>query len=268
MGYTIQKENAELFERFMGPAWFGPCAKALVALAAPAPGERVLDLACGTGLAAREVASVLKGAASISGCDINQAMLDVGSEVAARESHNIDFKQGDAGELPYQDGTFDLVLCQQGFQFFPDRAAALGEIKRVLAPTGRFAAAIWLSEAHCPGQGAFIGAMEKHGLDVSGSRRAFSFGDEAQLRSVFGGQCFPFLEIGSARFMAKFDSPKHCIEVLATSTLYVRMALEQATPDLRKTILDDAVAALEKYKANASVQIPMETHLLLGRMQT
>lgn len=266
MDYKIHKDNAELFETYMVPAWFGPCAKALVALAAPRPGERVLDLACGTGVAAREVAAVLDGGASVSGCDLNQAMLDVAADVAAREGHQIEFRRGDAGNLPFEDGAFDLVLCQQGFQFFPDQQAALSEIRRVLTPSGRFAGAIWLSEADCPAQGAIIQAGEKHGFDAEGSQRPFSFGDAAQVRAVFGGEVFPRLELSSARLMASFDSPKRCIELLASSSLNTRMVLEQATPELRKAIIDDATAALMDYVAGVGVEIPMETHLLLAYM--
>lgn len=267
MDYKVEKENAELFEAGMVPAWFRPCARELVAFAAPVAGERVLDLACGTGVAARELAAVVDGGATIAGCDLNQTMLDVAADVAAREGHSIDFRQGDAGDLPFDDGAFDLVLCQQGFQFFPDRPAALGEIKRVLAPTGRFAAAIWQSETRCPGQHAVIQALEKHGMDAAGARSPFAFGDEAQIRAVFGGEWFPSLEISSARLTAGFDSPEQCIDLLASSAMSTRKALNEAAPELREAILEDAASALVPYgSGGGGVEIPMESHLLLGRM--
>jgi SAM-dependent methyltransferase len=267
MDYKVDAENAELFEAGMVPAWFGPCARELVRLAAPSPGERVLDLACGTGVAAREVATVLDGGGTIIGCDLNQTMLDVACEVAAREGHNIDFRQGDAGDLPFEDGTFDLVLCQQGFQFFPDRLAALREIKRVLAPSGRMVAAIWISEAHCPGQLAIIQALEKHGIDAAAARRPFAFGDEAQIRAVFGGEWFPSLEISSVRLTSHFDSPEHCIEVLASGAPSLRMAIEQAAPEIRGAIREEAARAMASYTSDRGVEIPMESYLLLGRLQ-
>jgi len=263
MEYNVDAENAKLFEAGMVPAWFRPCARELLALAAPAAGERILDLARGTGVAARAAAAVLNGHAAITGCDINGTMLDVAREVAAGEGHEIEFHQGDAGALPFENEAFDLVLCQHGMQFFPDLPAALREIQRVLTPAGRFAAATWVSEEACPGQQAVIQALEKHGFDTAAARRPFNFGNESHIRRVLGGESFPSLQISTARLIGRFDSPEQCMEVLASGAPSIRMAIEQAPTELRDAIKDDAIDRMASFKTENGLEMPMDTYLFL-----
>ncbi len=125
----------DIYERLMAPAIFAPWTRDLVALAAVRPGERVLDLACGTGVVARAVAVQPGGAGPIVGLDLNPGMLATARAVAT--DLPIDWREGDATALPFADGAFEVVFCQQGLQFFPDKPAALAEVHRVLAPGGR-----------------------------------------------------------------------------------------------------------------------------------
>lgn len=97
-------------------------------------GDRVLDVACGTGLVANRVTLVSHKLCTITGIDINDGMLSV-----ARRNQQIEWHHGSAVDLPFADGSFDVVLCQQGLQYFPDRTPAVREMARVLAPGGRIA---------------------------------------------------------------------------------------------------------------------------------
>ena len=101
-------------------------------------GDQVLDVACGTGLIAGRVNLVSRKLCTITGIDINDGMLNV-----ARRTPQIEWHEGSATELPFADGSFDVVLCQQGLQYFPDRAAAMREMARVLVPGGRMALNVW-----------------------------------------------------------------------------------------------------------------------------
>jgi ubiquinone/menaquinone biosynthesis C-methylase UbiE len=130
------------YERFLVPALFGPLAERLVRLAAPGPGEPVLDVACGTGIVARRAAASVGPDGAVAGVDLNAGMLEVAGEAAADVRPPIDWRAVDAADLPFADGAFDIVFCQQGLQFFPDRTAALREMRRVLVPSGRLALAI------------------------------------------------------------------------------------------------------------------------------
>ena len=130
--WQLEGNAAEAYERYLVPAFFGPFADRLIELAEPRAADRMLDVACGTGIVARRVASCV---ARVVGLDLNPAML----EVAWAADPAIEWLAGDAGAMPVPDRSFDLVLCQQGLQFLPDRAAGLRELRRVLAPGGRLA---------------------------------------------------------------------------------------------------------------------------------
>src|SRR5437867_1567189 len=142
---------AELYERYLVPAIFEPWAMALVALAAPQPGERVLDVACGTGTVARLAAQHVGPTGQVMGLDVNPGMLAVALGLPPPQGVPIAWQEGDAMAMPLADAAFDVVLCQQGLQFFPDRAVALREMHRVVAPGGRVALRGWRSIQYSPG---------------------------------------------------------------------------------------------------------------------
>jgi ubiquinone/menaquinone biosynthesis C-methylase UbiE len=127
---------AEIYERHMVPAIFGPWAEDLLALATPLPGERVLDVACGTGVVARLVAQRVGPSGTVVGFDLNPGMLTVARSLPPPSGARIEWREGNVSAIPLPDATFDLVLCQQGLQFFPDRSAALREMRRVWGPVG------------------------------------------------------------------------------------------------------------------------------------
>lgn len=126
----------ENYERYFVPAIGAPLAAALVDVADPQPGERVLDVACGTGVVTRLVAKRLGSTGAVAGLDLNPGMLAVARSVPASGA-SIEWHAGSAEQLPFSDNAFDLVTCQMGLQFFPHKATALKQVRRVLAPGGR-----------------------------------------------------------------------------------------------------------------------------------
>jgi SAM-dependent methyltransferase len=126
----------ENYERYFVPAIGRPLARALVDLAGVRPGQRVLDVACGTGIVARVTAERVGAEGLVAGTDINPGMLAVARSTAASGAP-ISWHEAPADALPFPEGAFDIVLCQLGLQFFPDRLGALREMRRVLAPSGR-----------------------------------------------------------------------------------------------------------------------------------
>lgn len=101
-------------------------------------GDRVLDVACGTGFVTMRVEEVSGANCKLTGLDVNEGMLN-----AAWKNFGVDWHLGSATAMPFPDASFDVVLCQQGLQYFPDRQAAMNEISRVLAPGGRVALNVW-----------------------------------------------------------------------------------------------------------------------------
>ncbi|HEV8526952.1 MAG TPA: methyltransferase domain-containing protein, partial [Actinomycetes bacterium] len=150
----------DLYQRYLVPAIFGPWAEDILKLAKLGGGERVLDVACGTGVVARGAREALGSGADVVGCDINPDTLRVARSASAGLA--IEWRQADACSLPFPDSDFDVVLCQQGLQFFPDRAAALSEMRRVLRDGGRVVLAVWSSIERSPGFRALADAIERH----------------------------------------------------------------------------------------------------------
>ncbi|MBT8401204.1 MAG: methyltransferase domain-containing protein [Rhodothermia bacterium] len=124
------------YERFFVPAIGAPLAAELVRLAALSPGDRVLDVACGTGVVARMASEQVGETGTVVGLDVNPGMIAV-ARAAAPPGLSIEWHEASADSMPFPDASFDVVLCQMGLQFMPDKPAVLAEIRRVLARDGR-----------------------------------------------------------------------------------------------------------------------------------
>jgi SAM-dependent methyltransferase len=131
----------EYYERRMVPLLFSPYADELVARVPARDGLRVLELACGTGVVTRKLREALPASASLVATDLNQAMTDYASSVVP--AAGIDWRVADMQALPFEDGSFDVVVCQYGFMFPPDKPQAFREVRRVLAPGGVLLANVW-----------------------------------------------------------------------------------------------------------------------------
>jgi SAM-dependent methyltransferase len=129
-----------------------------VDLAGVAPGQAVLDVACGTGIVARTVAVVQGGQGQVVGLDVNEAML----HVARRVRPEINWRQGDAAHLPFPAGAFDVALCQMALMFFPDRTRVLREMARVVGANGTVAFAVPGSLESQPAYGSFVEMAARH----------------------------------------------------------------------------------------------------------
>ncbi len=133
--------------------WHGPLAGLhgeLLALAAPAPGEAVLDVACGAGVVSVAAASAVGSAGRVLGVDLAQAMVQAARQRARSLGlGHAEFARMDAEQLALPDASFDVVLCALGLMYVPDPDAALRELHRVLRPGGRAALAVWGERARC-----------------------------------------------------------------------------------------------------------------------
>ena len=136
--FQLPIEAAEAYEAAFVPAFFAQWAPMICDLARVAPGQSVLDVACGTGIVTRTAADRVGPEGEVVGLDLNEAMLTV----ARRVRSDLTWRQGDAAALPFPDGSFDAVLCQMALMFFPDRPAALQEMARVAVPGGFVALAV------------------------------------------------------------------------------------------------------------------------------
>ncbi len=142
-------EDAETYDSYLVPAIFEPWSRDLIKRALVWKGDRVLDLACGTGIVACRIAGT---GAKVTGLDIDASRLEVARKRASEESVSVTWREGSGEALPFREPAFELVTCQQGLQFMTDRAKATREMRRVLLPGGRAVISCWTAIEH---QGAY-----------------------------------------------------------------------------------------------------------------
>ena len=141
--WQLSGNAAEQYERIPARYILGPWVPGLVEAAQIRPDEKVLDLACGTGVVARAAAAKLGPAGHITGLDLNEGMLEVAKAIGNPGVGGIAWISGSVLEIDFPDDSFDVVLCQQGLQFFPDQHKALMETHRVLRDGGRGWFSVW-----------------------------------------------------------------------------------------------------------------------------
>ena len=156
--FQIPVEAAEQYEANLVPAFFAQWAARLCAAAGVAPGQRVLDVACGTGIVGRTASSIVGAEGAVVGVDLNEAMLTVARRVAP----DLEWRQGDAAALPVDDASFDVVLCQMALMFFPDRLQALREIARAAKPGATVAIVVPSALAAQPAYKPFVEMAATH----------------------------------------------------------------------------------------------------------
>jgi SAM-dependent methyltransferase len=131
----------ELYDTYLVPMIFEPYALDIAARLATRRPRRVLEIAAGTGVVTRSIVAALPGDVAIVATDISQPMLDRAAAIGT--DRPIEWRQADAMQLPFRDALFDAVVCQFGAMFFPDRAKAFAEARRVLAPGGTLLFNVW-----------------------------------------------------------------------------------------------------------------------------
>jgi len=261
--WRLEATAPEAYERFLVPVVFAPWAERLLELVAPGPGERVLDVACGTGIVARRAVARVGPVGTVLGLDVNQAMLAVARAAAAQLRPPIAWRAGDAAHLPLPDAVVDVVVCQQGLQFFPDRAAALREMHRVLAPKGRLALALWRPIRHSPGFAALAQALERHvGAGVAAMMRApFDGPDPAALRRLVLGAGFGEVRLRIGFGVARFPSAEAFLRQQAASSPLAG-PVGALDPEVREALARYLDWSVRAYVDDEGVVLPMQTWLV------
>jgi ubiquinone/menaquinone biosynthesis C-methylase UbiE len=248
----------ELYERYLVPAMTAMWAADLVERAGVGRGERVLDVACGTGVVAREAARRVGDDGRVAAIDLNAAMLAVARSLPAP----VDWVEGSALALPFADAAFDVVLCQLGLQFFPDRLAALREMRRVLVGDGRLALNVFSAIERNPATQALAGALDRHvGPDASAVKRAeHALADRDELRALVASAGFADVAVHTEAKMVRFPSVGDYVGIQLAAT-----PLASVVAGASADLVDDVGAALASFVGEDGLAFPQEVHIVLAR---
>lgn len=257
-GWQLAGSIPEAYEEYLVPAIFVPWGNRLVELAGLRGGESVLDVACGTGIVARLAAAALGNAKQVIGLDLNPGML----AVAADNEAGIEWREGSAEDLPFEDGKFAALFCQFSLQFFQDRVKALAEFYRVLAPGGRFLLSLPCAIEHWPGANALATSLQQHvGGDAAAIIRApFSLNDIGTLRGLIETAGFSEIEIEAVDQGLHFLSAEVFIQQqIAASPLAGPVSeLDDTT---RGALVADAALGMRDYEGSDGLMLNMRAHV-------
>jgi ubiquinone/menaquinone biosynthesis C-methylase UbiE len=257
----------ENYERYLVPSIFAPWATDLVELAALQPGQRVLDIACGTGIVARTAARRLGGGGNVVGLDVSAPMLAAARSAAAAEGVTIEWREGDALQLPLADKAFDVAFCQQSFQFVPDRPAALREMYRVLAPSGKLVLSVWREIERSPGFLVLSQALTRHISPEAGTllrSGPFGLSSGEELRRLVAAAEFKGITIFSAaKFLRYPSSDEFVLRYAAGSALAGVVA--GADDNARAALLVEVAAGLQPYVDDQGLEFPIESNIVIAR---
>lgn len=263
--WELTGSGPDSYERYQVPSVFEPLARMFLQRIALRPGQRVLDVACGTGVVTRQAAPILGPAGLIMGVDFNAKMLEVARKHAPITGAKVEWRQGDAASLPCPDADFDIVICQQGLQFFPDKAAALSDMHRVLKPAGLVGICVWRAIEHSPCHLAIREALRRHvGTEIARRFQApFGFGDPDVLNAAMVAAGFRNVDIQVDIVMRRLLPPKESVPgVLASTPVGPEFsALEEVT---RGAIIDEVAIVLSEYRDEEGMTVPQSTHIALA----
>jgi ubiquinone/menaquinone biosynthesis C-methylase UbiE len=260
----------ELYERYLVPAVTLPWAEDLLDRVCPSPGDRVLDIACGTGVVARVAAACVGDGGRVVGLDVNGGMLAVARATPPIPAGaSIEWVEGSALALPFAAGEFTIVACQLGLQFFEDRLGALREMHRVLADSGRVGASVFTSIDRNPAAHALSEALDRHvGEGASLAKRGeHSLASAEELRALCTAAGFVDVRVETVTRNVCFASPEEWVRIQFDATplasvLFERELLER--DHVVALVSADVGASLAAFVRDDDFSFPQEVHVVLA----
>lgn len=257
-----QIDAAHVYEALFVPALFGQWAPKVADAAYIQPGQRVLDVGCGTGILAREIASRVGSVGRVVGIDPSPGMLAVAKQLAP----TVEWREGVAESLPFPEQSFDAVVSQFALMFFTDRRQALREMLRVLAPGGRLAVAVWDSLDNIPAYASEVALLERMaGRQAADALRApFMLGNRKDLAALFSEAGAAAADITTHHGTAQFPSIRTMVEADLRGWLPVMGVI--LTEDQIARILQEAEHALSSYAtANGQAAFDLSAHFVTAK---
>ena len=262
--WHITLEAARLYERTVARHILGPWAPSLVDATRLAAGERVLDLACGTGVVTRIAAQRVAPQGRVTGVDLNAEMISVARSLPAPEGARVEWLEGSALAVPLPDAGVDVVLCQQGLQFFLDKALSFREMRRVLARGGRLALSVWSSTGvynSAVGR-ALIRFVDEDTASRFCASRNVPAKEELERLAVAAG--FSEVNVRTSRMnvhLPRLD--RFVLEHLAGTP--VAASIAALDPESHKNIGASVMHELQRFNDGDGVTYPEEIHIMTAR---
>lgn len=254
-----QPNMTDVYEGVLVPAIFRPWSSEIIERARPiGPSDRILDLGCGTGIVARTLHERLGGGAPIIGLDASSEMLAKAREIAPE----LDWREGNAMDLPFADASFEVVVSQQMLQFVPDRAAALREIRRVLAPGGRLIAATWRARHELPLYEALGVVAERH-LGVPNEKR-FSLGDDGAIATWLADAGFSDIRVEVVTRTEHFAEFPYRLSALAANFDLSGLSAEERERRLA-AVEAESIEAVAELTSDGGISAPARANLVTAR---
>ncbi len=250
----------EIYERVLVQPLFRPFAEELIARLQPVQGDSLIDVACGTGIAARVAREKLESGARIVGVDVSPAML----AVARKVEPTIEWRDGNATSLPVDEGErFSLLTCHQGLQFFPDKAGAAREMRRVLAPKGRVAIATWRPLQDIPVALELNNLAERHVGKIVDSRH--SFGNADALKTLLEDAGFQDVRVDTFSHNVRFADGALYARLNAMAVIGMsekgKGLTEAERGELAVRIAADSQDAIARFTTNGEWVLPLTTNV-------
>ncbi len=260
-GTAYDANPAANYDRYFVPAIGAPLAADLVRVAALRRGERVLDVACGTGVVARRAAREVGDTGTVVGVDINPGMLSVARSATPPDAR-IEWREASADAMPFGDASFDVVLCQMGLQFMPDKHAALREMRRVLVDGGR---SILNVPGPTPRLLSIMGeALVRHiGPEGAFVNHVFSLHDAAELEALLRDAGFHDVSVQAGVNMLRLPPPPEFFWQYVHSTPLAGAVAR--VDDERRTALErDVVARWQELERDGALALEVRVVTATG----
>jgi ubiquinone/menaquinone biosynthesis C-methylase UbiE len=262
--YQLKGNAAEIYEAQKVKAIFGPLARATLEVISLSRDEKVLDLACGTGIVARTVHEVSQPLTTIADADLNPGMIAKARELTTQVQGDFDWHVADAGDLPFDDGAFTAVFCQQGIQFFPHEKAAVGEARRVMKSGGQFFLTVW------KGPNVFFtsmaAALSRHVSPDVGERSLAPFGYARlpQLMRLLESSGFADVSSQTIKVDRVVSDPERSIEMEILGNP-VGPAVRERGADTMRAIVAEIRNDCHDFQRGSDLVIPQESFLISAR---
>jgi ubiquinone/menaquinone biosynthesis C-methylase UbiE len=247
----------EIYDRYLGPMFFHCCAEDLAERIAENPVQRLLEIAAGTGIATRTIRGCLPDETHITASDLNADMLKH-AELKFSPEENISFQVANAMQLSFKNAQFDVVACQFGIMFCPDKAQAFREAHRVLAPGGRLLFSIWDALVHNPLPRTTNEILEGffEGNAPAFLHVPFSYHDQAIIRDDMAGAGFADVTFTTLEGECVFSSPRQAALGMVTGSP-LRIEIEQRDDASIDDVVDGVASGLEAAFGERDCRVPM-----------